>query len=399
MATSRPRTPDPDPDWSLSDEDVSPKSQPRSRRQTTSAAQKSDGPSSPVRPGEDEDEEGLDSGDEGEDEDDYYDDDDVSPKSIPRDRRKPKKVTQEQPKAATVNKEDQQQQTQTVHQRQELAPAPVIEQRHGPIVIGQAHELYHPPRQQNGIATQDYAEDLYTNDLPDPVPPLNLDKGADNDSEIESVASAQNNYRHTYSPASTPDHSSDESINLDQLSAVFSQKKPPSLEGARTPLSEEPPSPMQSRAQDTVLTGPLTHPNGAVMFPNLTESEQDFISREALGQAEDEIVADSDEFNTVGGSSARSDAGYESDGESTGSTSMDSSIRDYMYENGRRYHRFREGVYNFPNDDVEQEREDMKHAMVKLLCGQKLHFAPIGSYPQEILDMGTGTGIWAIESE
>ena len=70
-----------------------------------------------------------------------------------------------------------------------------------------------------------------------------------------------------------------------------------------------------------------------------------------------------------------------------------------MYENGRRYHRFREGTYNFPNDDVEQEREDMKHAMVKLLCSQKLHFAPIGDYPQEVLDVGTGTGIWAIESE
>ncbi|KAK0628563.1 S-adenosyl-L-methionine-dependent methyltransferase [Bombardia bombarda] len=77
---------------------------------------------------------------------------------------------------------------------------------------------------------------------------------------------------------------------------------------------------------------------------------------------------------------------------------MMDSARDYIYENGRRYHRFREGRYNFPNDDIEQQREDMKHAMVKLLCGQ-LFFAPIGNHPQEILDMGTGTGIWAIESE
>lgn len=44
-----------------------------------------------------------------------------------------------------------------------------------------------------------------------------------------------------------------------------------------------------------------------------------------------------------------------------------------------------------------QQREDMKHAMVKMLCGQ-LHFAPIGEHPHEILDIGTGTGIWAIES-
>lgn len=39
----------------------------------------------------------------------------------------------------------------------------------------------------------------------------------------------------------------------------------------------------------------------------------------------------------------------------------------------------------------------MKHAMVKMLCGQ-LYFAPIGDSPQNILDVGTGTGIWAIES-
>lgn len=41
----------------------------------------------------------------------------------------------------------------------------------------------------------------------------------------------------------------------------------------------------------------------------------------------------------------------------------------------------------------------MKHAMVKMLCGGDLFFAPIGKNPQEILDIGTGTGIWAIESK
>lgn len=40
----------------------------------------------------------------------------------------------------------------------------------------------------------------------------------------------------------------------------------------------------------------------------------------------------------------------------------------------------------------------MKHAMVKMLCGQ-LYFAPIGDCPRQILDMGTGTGIWAMESK
>jgi SAM-dependent methyltransferase len=114
-----------------------------------------------------------------------------------------------------------------------------------------------------------------------------------------------------------------------------------------------------------------------------------------LTQAEAAIVADADEVDLD--TDNASDGGYESDTHNEGTSSISSSIRDYMYENGRRYHRFREGQYNFPNDDPEQEREDMKHAMMKLLCKQKLHFAPIGDHPQQILDMGTGTGIWAIE--
>lgn len=41
----------------------------------------------------------------------------------------------------------------------------------------------------------------------------------------------------------------------------------------------------------------------------------------------------------------------------------------------------------------------MKHTMVKMLCSGKLYYAPIAENPQMILDIGTGTGIWAIESE
>ncbi|KAK9440384.1 Methyltransferase type 12 [Metarhizium brunneum] len=145
----------------------------------------------------------------------------------------------------------------------------------------------------------------------------------------------------------------------------------------------------------SILSLPLIHPNGISMFPHLSTPEQEIMSQEALTQAEESIIADN--FTGSDVADGESDGGYDSDGFSSGSTSAESSVRDYMFENGRRYHRFREGTYNFPNDDVEQEREDMKHAMVKLLCNQKLHFAPIGNNPQEVLDLGTGTGIWAIE--
>jgi len=78
------------------------------------------------------------------------------------------------------------------------------------------------------------------------------------------------------------------------------------------------------------------------------------------------------------------------------STSISSSARDFSFENGRRYHKFREGRYQLPNDETEMEREDMKHAMVVNLCGGKLHFAPLDE-PRNIIDIGTGTGIWAID--
>ncbi|PHH71412.1 hypothetical protein CDD80_5295 [Ophiocordyceps camponoti-rufipedis] len=144
-------------------------------------------------------------------------------------------------------------------------------------------------------------------------------------------------------------------------------------------------------SDDTRLASPLTHPNGTSIFPTLSASEQHLIAQEALEQAQAAILLDEQVVRD------ESDAGYSSDGFSSATTSAQSSVRDYLYENGRRYHRFREGSYNFPNDDVEQEREDMKHAMVKLLCSQKLLFAPIGHNPQQMLDLGTGTGIWAIE--
>ncbi|KAH9203451.1 S-adenosyl-L-methionine-dependent methyltransferase [Leptodontidium sp. 2 PMI_412] len=123
-------------------------------------------------------------------------------------------------------------------------------------------------------------------------------------------------------------------------------------------------------------------PNDSAVFVGLSEEEQ------AVQQTETSTDADSD----VG----MSDAGYETDSIGTASTSLASSARAYALENGRRYHKFREGSYHFPNDDSEQDKEDMTHAMMVNLC-QRLHFAPIGMNPQNILDMGTGTGIWAID--
>lgn len=99
----------------------------------------------------------------------------------------------------------------------------------------------------------------------------------------------------------------------------------------------------------------------------LTAAEKD--AAEAPVQAENGIAIDNDEASFL-------DDGYETDSNPSISTSLASSMRHYKYENGRRYHRFREGMYNFPNDEMEQDREDLKHALVVKLC-QVWYFAPV----------------------
>lgn len=74
------------------------------------------------------------------------------------------------------------------------------------------------------------------------------------------------------------------------------------------------------------------------------------------------------------------------------SSSLKSSVVDHVYENGMRYHGFRAGKYPFPNDDVEQNRDDMKHTMAQMLCHDAYFYSPIEDALEaggEVLDLGT----------
>ncbi|EWC47305.1 hypothetical protein DRE_03424 [Drechslerella stenobrocha 248] len=77
-------------------------------------------------------------------------------------------------------------------------------------------------------------------------------------------------------------------------------------------------------------------------------------------------------------------------------TSLTESVRDYEYENGRRYNGFKRGEWVVPNDDIQQEQLDLMHHVFTLRLGGKLYLAPLNK-PQKIMDVGTGTGIWAIQ--
>ncbi|PMD32177.1 S-adenosyl-L-methionine-dependent methyltransferase, partial [Hyaloscypha variabilis F] len=77
-------------------------------------------------------------------------------------------------------------------------------------------------------------------------------------------------------------------------------------------------------------------------------------------------------------------------------SSLRSSIYDYLEENGRTYHAFNSGKYMLPNDTREQDRLDLQHHSFRIMLDGKLNLAPVNN-PQRVLDLATGTGIWAVE--
>ncbi|KAK1537032.1 methyltransferase domain-containing protein [Colletotrichum costaricense] len=104
-----------------------------------------------------------------------------------------------------------------------------------------------------------------------------------------------------------------------------------------------------------------------------------------------------DELEVDEGLSVSDGASLMDDQISSYTASLTSSAIDYPVEHGRRYHAFRAGAYYAPNDESEMERLDLLATLVFKVTG-KLYLAPIEqSKTHRILDIGTGTGIWAIE--
>ncbi|KAG9253080.1 S-adenosyl-L-methionine-dependent methyltransferase [Emericellopsis atlantica] len=77
--------------------------------------------------------------------------------------------------------------------------------------------------------------------------------------------------------------------------------------------------------------------------------------------------------------------------------SLSSSILQYQLENGRSYHSLSRGKYVLPNDEMENERLDLQHELYVRTCQGILALCPKGQGAQRVLDMGTGTGQWAID--
>jgi ubiquinone/menaquinone biosynthesis C-methylase UbiE len=78
-------------------------------------------------------------------------------------------------------------------------------------------------------------------------------------------------------------------------------------------------------------------------------------------------------------------------------SSLASDIRKGIEENGRLYAAY--GIHKpwVPIDDRELNRNDLQHYKFLLLLDEQLFLSPIPEKPQKILDLGTGSGIWAID--
>ncbi|KAL7620130.1 hypothetical protein AAE478_009123 [Parahypoxylon ruwenzoriense] len=91
------------------------------------------------------------------------------------------------------------------------------------------------------------------------------------------------------------------------------------------------------------------------------------------------------------------DSAYGDDNASS-TASLTASILEYRTVQGRRFHSEIGNAQSWnPNDAQHEESMDILHHVSTLLQDGKLYLAPIDQNVQKVLDVGCGTGIWAID--
>ena len=85
-------------------------------------------------------------------------------------------------------------------------------------------------------------------------------------------------------------------------------------------------------------------------------------------------------------------------GTTASSDSIAPSILKYRKLHGRTYANAKTGEYWGPNDERQSEGLDLLHNALTMLLDNKLFLAPVdATTPSRVLDIGTGTGIWAMD--
>ncbi|OAP61884.1 hypothetical protein AYL99_04087 [Fonsecaea erecta] len=80
-------------------------------------------------------------------------------------------------------------------------------------------------------------------------------------------------------------------------------------------------------------------------------------------------------------------------------SSLTSSVFDYIQEHGRTYNAYGERTYVLPNDEMELDRLDLQHHLLKMTFNDRLSTCGVEKRRElhHVLDIGTGTGIWSVE--
>ncbi|KAH8175173.1 methyltransferase domain-containing protein [Sarocladium implicatum] len=107
---------------------------------------------------------------------------------------------------------------------------------------------------------------------------------------------------------------------------------------------------------------------------------------EATIEIQEAILAESDDADSALGLDLNSSV-----------ASLSSSVLAYHEENGRSYHGLSRGKYVLPNDSAENERLDLQHELFIRTSDGELALCPKAKGARRVLDMGTGTGSWAID--
>ncbi|KAI0168794.1 S-adenosyl-L-methionine-dependent methyltransferase [Pestalotiopsis sp. NC0098] len=176
---------------------------------------------------------------------------------------------------------------------------------------------------------------------------------------------------------------------------------------------EAPLSPKESGAAVTVGSRELQSPDASARCtqdpephgdPPVSESAQPEASPQVYGFVPDEPLEVDERLLKYAASRANVSASHAVDSQSwipedflrqpTGSTIAEP--ESVLGRSGRTYHGFKEGKYFMPNDGQEQDRLDFQHRALTILIDERLHAAPIQS-PKYVMDIATGTGIWAME--
>jgi hypothetical protein len=214
-------------------------------------------------------------------------------------------------------------------------------------------------------------------------------------------------YRESHNP-----EGSSERIHPDSMDRAHdTEKRGQNGEGSNSPLSAESTNSYQTDTGDQFYeshhgyqeqaistTLPEHHPEDSTIIP---APEQPTTSSEQPEpeQSENTVVLPHDGYYPtslhVDSEISDTDSAIGSDIQSS-TVSLRSSLYESIIENGRTYHKYKEGQYYLPNDDAEQDRLNLQHHLWTLTLDGRLHLAPIEN-PQRVLDVGTGTGLWALE--